>query len=253
MVFALSGVEFAYESAQAQPAQILKRLDIKIEPGEFICIVGPSGCGKTTLLSILAGFLKPTGGTIRLDGVAQRATPPIAMVFQEYALFPWRKVIDNVCFGLEMAGTGKRERYDAGQQYLNLVGLSGYEHHFPHQLSGGMKQRVAIARALANEPEVLLMDEPLGSLDAQTRVILQRELVRIWGQTKKTVIYVTHSIDEAAYLGDRVIVLSAKPTVIRKEIVIDIDRPRSEAAMVPYKEAIWALINAEIGISEEAD
>ena len=246
MEFVLSGIEFAYKRRNAEPARILKRLDLKITSGEFVCIVGPSGCGKTTLLNILAGFLKPTGGSITLEGISNRITPPIAMVFQEYALFPWRRVLDNIAFGLEMAHVDKKKRYEAAQDYLNMVGLAGYEQHFPHELSGGMKQRVAIARALANDPAVLLMDEPLGSLDAQTRVVLQRELVKIWQKTKKTIIYVTHSIDEAAYLGDRVIVLSTKPTVIRQEISIALERPRSEAAMLPYRTAIWDLINSEI-------
>ncbi len=247
MIFELSGVGFSYKGrGSAPPATILQRLDVRIASGEFICIVGPSGCGKTTLLNLLAGFLKPTTGRVILEGVKERKTPPIAMVFQEYGLFPWRKVIDNVSFGLDMAGVGKRERYEQARHYIQLVGLAGYESHYPHELSGGMKQRVAIARALANDPEVLLMDEPLGSLDAQTRVILQRELVEIWQKTKKTVVYVTHSIDEAAYLADRVIVLSVKPTVIRKEIAIDLPRPRTESQMIPYKDMIWGLINTEI-------
>ena len=246
MEFIFSGVQFAYQNGRSAPAVVLKRIDLKIRAGEFLCVVGPSGCGKTTLLNLIAGFLKPTAGTIALTGITPRRTPPIAIVFQEYALFPWRRVIDNVSFGLEMAGLNRKERHATARSYLELVGLTDYESHYPHQLSGGMKQRVAIARALANNPEVLVMDEPLGSLDAQTRVILQHELVRIWERTRKTIIYVTHSIDEAAYLGDRVIVLSTKPTVIREEITIDLLRPRTEAAMIPYKAAIWDLINNEI-------
>lgn len=246
MEFVFSDIEFAYREGRRPPALVLKRINLKVESGEFLCIVGPSGCGKTTLLNLIAGFLKPTAGEIILRGLRERQTPPIAMVFQEYALFPWRKVIDNVCFGLEMAGVEKERRYASARRYLDLVGLSEYERHYPRELSGGMKQRVAIARALTNEPEILLMDEPLGSLDAQTRVILQRELVRIWEQTKKTIIYVTHSIDEAAYLGDRVLVLSTKPTEIREEININLPRPRPEEALVRYKTAIWDLINTDI-------
>lgn len=247
MKIVLANVGFQYRNRDAETLTVLKRIDTTISAGEFVCIVGPSGCGKSTLLNIIAGFLKPTSGRLQLFDVTGRRTPPIAMVFQEYALFPWRKVIDNVCFGQEMAGVGKSARYEMARRYLALVGLEEHQHYYPHQLSGGMKQRVAIARALANEPDVLLMDEPLGSLDAQTRVILQRELVRIWQQTGKTVIYVTHSIDEAAYLGDRVLVLSLKPTEIRKEIAIDVPRPRPEAAMIPYKKSIWEQIDAEIG------
>lgn len=251
MIFELSNVGFSYRGrGSAPPALVLQQLDLRIVSGEFICIVGPSGCGKTTLLNLLAGFLKPTKGTITLDGIKERLTPPIAMVFQEYGLFPWRKVIDNVCFGLDMAGVAKAERYRQARHYIQLVGLAGYDSHYPHELSGGMKQRVAIARALTNDPEVLLMDEPLGSLDAQTKVVLQRELVDIWNKTKKTIVYVTHSIDEAAYLADRVIVLSTKPTVIRKEIAIDLPRPRAESQMIPYKETIWGLIDTEIGESK---
>src|SRR5690242_14938059 len=145
MEFVLSDIEFAYRRKKTPPAQILNRLDLRIASGEFVCIVGPSGCGKTTLLNILAGFLKPTRGVVKLEGVQNRITPPVAMVFQEYALFPWRKVIDNIAFGLEMAHIDRAKRYQAAQKFLDMVGLKGYEQHYPHELSGGMKQRVAIA------------------------------------------------------------------------------------------------------------
>jgi NitT/TauT family transport system ATP-binding protein len=213
-------------------------VSLDIRPGEFLCIVGPSGCGKSTLLNIIAGLESPTSGVIEMD--AHPIKGPGAergVVFQDYALFPWNTVEENIGFGLRYragARPSTDERRRKVADYIELVALSGAEHKFPHQLSGGMRQRCALARSLANEPDVLLMDEPLAALDAQTRLILQEELLRIWGQERqprerKTVVFVTHGIDEAVFLGDRVAVMSSHPGRIKEVIVVDLPRPRQES------------------------
>jgi NitT/TauT family transport system ATP-binding protein len=205
----------------------LDDVSVTIEDKEFVCLVGPSGCGKTTLLRIVAGLETATSGMVTLNGEAITG-PDLkrGMVFQEYSLFPWRTVIGNIAFGLEMQGIPKEERRTIARQYLGLVGLEQFETAYPNELSGGMRQRVAIARALANNPKVLLMDEPFGALDAQTRNKMQTELLEIWEKTKKTVIFVTHSVDEAVYLADRIVVLSARPGRIREVIEVGLPRPR---------------------------
>ncbi len=206
----------------------LKDMSLKVYPNEFLCLVGPSGCGKSTFLRIVAGLEKPTKGVVYLDGEAIRGPgPERCMIFQEYALFPWRTVLQNVTFGLELKGTPKEERIDKAMRYIELVGLAGFEDRYPHELSGGMKQRVALARALVNNPEILLMDEPFGALDAQTRKVMQGELLKIWEREKKTVVFVTHSVIEATYLADRVCVMTARPGRVKKEFSIEIPRPRS--------------------------
>jgi NitT/TauT family transport system ATP-binding protein len=208
----------------------VKDLNLLVKDDEFVCLLGPSGCGKTTVLRLIAGLEKPTSGELYENG--SRITgpgPDRGMVFQEFALFPWRTVIKNVEFGLELRDLSKKERRKKALEYIDLVNLEGFEDSYPHELSGGMKQRVGIARALANEPDVLLMDEPFGSLDAQTRNIMQMELLRIWEKTSKTVIFVTHSVDEALFLSDRVIVLTARPASVKKEFKIDLSRPRDRA------------------------
>ncbi|HBK78073.1 MAG TPA: nitrate ABC transporter ATP-binding protein [Nitrospinae bacterium] len=207
----------------------LKGINLEIADGEFLCVVGLSGCGKTTLLNILGGFFEHTQGEILLDG------KPInevggemnrGVVFQEYALFPWRTALKNVEFGLEMKGMEPKEREETAQKYIELVHLEKFAHLYPHNLSGGMKQRVAVARAYAYEPEFLLMDEPFGALDAQTRENLQEMTIEVWQKTKKTIFYVTHNLSEAVYLADRIIVLAGQPGVIHKEIRIDLPRSR---------------------------
>lgn len=208
----------------------IKDLNLVIDEGEFVSLLGPSGCGKTTILRMIAGLELPTEGIIYERGKeVEGPGPDRGMVFQEFALFPWRTVIKNIEFGLEIKGVPKEERRRIAMQYIDLVNLEGFEDAHPNELSGGMKQRVGIARALANEPDVLLMDEPFGSLDAQTRNIMQMELLRIWEKTSKTVIFVTHSVDEALYLADRVIVLTARPASVKKEFKIDMSRPRDRA------------------------
>lgn len=203
-------------------------LNLEVKENEFVVIVGPSGCGKSTFLHIVAGFEKPTSGKIFLDGKEITGPgPDRGFVFQEPVLYPWKTVLDNVSFGLELQGVKKEEARRIAMKYVKMVGLEGFENMYPHSLSGGMKQRVEIARALAYNPEVLLMDEPFGSLDAQTRKIMQGELMRIWEKMKKTVIFVTHSVIEAVYLADKIIVMTARPGKVKGVIEVKLARPRS--------------------------
>ncbi|MHC1710296.1 MAG: ABC transporter ATP-binding protein [Methanomassiliicoccales archaeon] len=205
--------------------------DLDVEEGEFVCILGPSGCGKTTILRIIAGLETQTRGQILLNG--KEISGPGSdrgMVFQEFALFPWRTVRRNIEFGLELKGIPPEERRERTQKFIELVGLNGFEDYHPYQLSGGMKQRVGIARALANEPAILLMDEPFGALDAQTRNLMQKELLRIWSETRKTVIFITHSVDEALFLADRIVVMTARPSSIGQIYEIKWPRPRDRAS-----------------------
>jgi len=209
----------------------IQDLNIDIFENEFFCIVGPSGCGKTTILRIVAGLEKPTSGKVLLD--EREIKGPGAdrgMVFQEFALFPWRSTKKNIEFGLEIKGWPKEKRSAAAKNFVNLVNLRGFEHSHPRELSSGMKQRVAIARALANDPRVLLMDEPFGSLDAQTRNMMQKELLRIWDKTKKTVVFVTHSVDEAIFLADRIAILTSRPSSLKKIFKVKLPRPRDRTS-----------------------
>jgi len=213
-------------------------ISLDVEQGELLVIVGPSGCGKSTLLQIVAGLEQPTSGAIEVtaSNSHQKLT---GMVFQEYALFPWRTVRENIVFGPEVRGVPKDQREARAQALIDLVHLKGFEHRYPHELSGGMRQRVALARALANDPQVLLFDEPLASLDAQTRKVLQVELVRIWQETKRTFIYVTHGLEEAVLLGDRVVLFTARPGRIKEVVPVTLPRPRSitgrrEAELLDY-------------------
>jgi NitT/TauT family transport system ATP-binding protein len=205
---------------------------LKVQDGEFMCILGPSGCGKTTLLRIIAGLEMPSNGKILLNG--NEIVGPGSdrgMVFQEFALFPWRTVRKNVEFGLELKKIPKEKRNEISQKYIDLVGLKGFENAHPYELSGGMKQRVGIARALANDPSILLMDEPFGAIDAQTRNMMQGELLRIWSETKKTVVFITHSVDEAVYLADRIVVMSPRPGKLKEIFDIPFERPRERASV----------------------
>ncbi|MGA7804900.1 ABC transporter ATP-binding protein [Bradyrhizobium sp.] len=207
--------------------------NIHVNAGEFVSIVGPSGCGKSTLLNAVAGFLKPTAGTVTVDD--EPVNGPSAergMVFQQYSLFPWKTVRENVEFGLKMRGMERTQRERAARTLLGLAGLEAFEKHYPERLSGGMKQRVGIVRALATGPKVLLLDEPFGALDAQTRIIMQQILTNMWQRLKISVLFVTHDIDEAIFLSDRVYCMTARPGSIKAEIAIPLERPRQQAMMM---------------------
>jgi NitT/TauT family transport system ATP-binding protein len=204
----------------------LDAISLDVTPGEFLILLGPSGCGKSTLLQIIAGLEEPTRGEIRV-GERNGGQKLTSMVFQEYALFPWRTVMENVVFGPEVRNVPKAEREATARRLIDLVKLRGFESRYPHELSGGMRQRVALARALANDPAILLFDEPLAALDAQTRRVLQDELARIWAETGKTFIYVTHSLQEAVLLGTRIVVMTARPGRIKRTLDVTLERPRS--------------------------
>ena len=206
----------------------LDHVSASIREGEFLCLLGPSGCGKTTLLRLLGGLEQPTDGEITIGGNAVVAPgPERAFVFQEYALFPWKTVLENIEFGLHARGVSEEQRREVSVKLVDVMGLKGFDNAYPHALSGGMQQRVSIARALAVDPEVLLMDEPFGALDAQTRFAMQRELLRVWEIYHKTLVFVTHSIDEAIYLADRILMMSPRPGRIVEALQVEIPRPRS--------------------------
>ncbi|MDR2611874.1 MAG: ABC transporter ATP-binding protein [Deltaproteobacteria bacterium] len=232
----------------------IESFNLDVRPGEFVSIVGPSGCGKSTLLDILAGLARATSGSYLIDG--KEVTGPAldrGIVMQGYALFPWRTVRKNVEFGLEMKGVASAERGEISRRFIDLVNLQGFEDRYPHELSGGMKQRVAIARALAYDPEILLMDEPFAAVDAQTRETLQDELMRIWDQTKKTIIFVTHSIDEAILLADRVVVMSTNPGRVKSVVRIVLPRPRTNQDMrassdfAAVRQTVWETLQEDGG------
>jgi NitT/TauT family transport system ATP-binding protein len=232
----------------------LEDVNFEIYDQEFICVLGPSGCGKTTLLKIFAGLLKPTKGEVIYHEREKSTNPLNSVVFQEHGIFPWLNVIDNVSFGLKMRGIKKKERYEISRKFIRKFGLGGFEEKYPHMLSVGMKQRVSLARAFVNDPEILLMDEPFAALDAQTKLILQEELLRIWKEFKKSVIYVTHDIEEAILLGDRVIVLTRRPGKVKKDVQINLKRPRSveiesSEEFAKLKIDIWNLIKEEVHTS----
>jgi NitT/TauT family transport system ATP-binding protein len=210
----------------------IEDFNLDIMDGEFVCVLGPSGCGKTTLLRIIAGLEEPTSGKILLKN-KEIAGPGSdrGMVFQEFGLFPWRSVRKNIEFGLEIRKIPKEERKAISDRYIDLVGLKGFETSHPNELSGGMKQRVGIARALANDPAILLMDEPFGALDAQTRNLMQKELLRIWSEMRKTVVFITHSVDEAVFVADRVVVMSARPGKIKSIFDVEWEQPRDRAGV----------------------
>jgi NitT/TauT family transport system ATP-binding protein len=252
----LRGLAKAF-SVKGRRVDALAGIDLDIQVGEFVCVVGPSGCGKTTLLRILAGLEQQTSGSIEVGRDQTSARPLNSMVFQEHSIFPWLSVRDNVAFGLKAQGLGRRERYGIVEPFIHKVGLNGFEDALPHQLSGGMKQRVSIARAFANDPEMLLMDEPFAAIDEQTRLILQAELLRIWDELRKTVVYVTHSIDEAIVLADRILVMSARPGRIKDILDVGqvLGRPRlvEQVKSSPqYGEMfarVWGQLREEVGAS----
>ena len=243
-------VRKVYDTAGG-PTMAVDDFSLDVADGEFVCIVGPSGCGKSTYLRMLAGLDTHSSGTIRIRPGNDPKKPLNSVVFQEYAVFPWKTVIENVAFGLQMRGIGKAERLQVADYWLERVGLRKFAQYYPYQISGGMKQRVSIIRALANDPEVLLMDEPLGALDAQTRIVLQDELLRIWEDTRKTVVYITHSLDEAILLGDRVILMTAHPGRLLATFPIGIKRPRTIETMntpefAELRGEIWDQLGREV-------
>jgi NitT/TauT family transport system ATP-binding protein len=249
---AARGVRKVYASGRGSVTAV-DGIDFVARPGEFVSIVGPSGCGKSTFLHIIGGFVAATEGAVTVDGTPVRGPDPArGIVFQEFVLFPWKTVLGNAGYGLAERGVPRRERTERARRYIELVGLSGFERHYPKELSGGMKQRVALARSLIMDPAVLLMDEPFGSVDAQTRVLLQEELLRIWERTRKTVVFVTHSVDEALYLSDTVYVLSSRPARVNEVVAVDLPRPRDPEALLrmpAYRamhERIWSLLHAEL-------
>ena len=248
VVFENIGMTF---QTAAGATQAVANVTGSIPEHKFVSIIGPSGCGKSTLLDMVGGLLKPTQGSVSIDGEAVTAPRrDTAMVFQEDSTLHWRSVLDNVAFGLEVKGVPKDERHERARKMIELVGLRQFEDHRPGQLSGGMKQRVAIARALAMEPRVLLMDEPFGALDQQTRQFIGRELLRIWEKTRNRVLFITHDIQEAVYLSDEVWVMSARPSVVKEVVKIDLPRPRPEGthALPRFRELedhLWSLVKVE--------
>lgn len=223
----INGAAKSFRGKEGDWQEALACVDLEIREGEFICLLGPSGCGKTTLLNLIAGFDQPTGGSILIDGEPVTGpSPKHITIFQNYGLFPWRTVLGNVEYGLEVQGVAKSERQDTAREYIELVGLQDFMDHRPHELSGGMQQRVAIARALAVDPEIIFMDEPFGALDAMTRYKMQDEITRIWQEKHKTIIFVTHDIDEAVFLADRIVLMSPYPGRVKRVLEVEMGRPR---------------------------
>ncbi|MDL5037235.1 ABC transporter ATP-binding protein [Comamonas resistens] len=250
-------MDFAIADERGRKQQIaaLQDFNLDIREGEFFTLLGPSGCGKSTFLNVLAGLARKSGGSISIDGQpASGINREQGVVFQGYALFPWRTVLENIEVGLEIRKIPKRERRETAEQFLHLVGLAGFGQRYPHELSGGMRQRVAIARSLAYSPSLLLMDEPFAALDAQTREILQSELLRIWEQHKTTIVFITHSLDEAIYLSDRIAVMTHRPGRIKSVLDIALPRPRPAEirhapAFVQLREQAWDVLRDEVAFA----
>jgi NitT/TauT family transport system ATP-binding protein len=246
----IEGVSHTYRPAHGRPVLALEDVSLEVRVGEFVALLGPSGCGKSTLLYLIGGFLPTETGKILIDGKAVAGPgPDRGIVFQNFALFPWKTVRANILYGLERQGLPRQEREQRAQAFVDLVGLKGFEDSYPSQLSGGMKQRTALARTLAFDPEILLMDEPFGALDAQTRSLMQAELLRIWQRTPKTVIFVTHDVQEAVFLADRVAVMSARPGRIKAivETAFDKNDPKifKSKAFVDKFDELWTLVRDE--------
>jgi NitT/TauT family transport system ATP-binding protein len=248
-VLSITNICKTFKTEEGERILALQNINIEVKDKEFVCIIGPSGCGKTTLLRIIAGLEKPDSGAVTLKNEPILAPgPDRGMVFQEYSLFPWRTVLKNITFSLELKKIPKAERNKIAYEYLELVGLEMFADSYPHELSGGMKQRVAIARALVNDPHVLLMDEPFGAVDAQTRNMLQQELLKIWEKEQKIIMFITHSVDEAVFLSDRVVVFTARPGKIKEIIDIDLPRPRDRTSLEAniFRERLLSSLSSEI-------
>ncbi len=248
----VAGISHDYPTPAGEVRRVLSDISLDIGSGEFVCIVGASGSGKTTLLRIIAHLIPPTAGSVQIDGdPVTRPGGKVSFVFQQDALWPWRSVLENAAYGLEIRHVPRKEAHERARAYLQLVGLAEFEAYYPHQLSGGMRQRVNLARALAVDPDVLLMDEPFAALDAHTRELMQLEVARIWSETKKTIVFVTHQLDEAVFLADRVVTLSARPGAVRAITPIAIARPRDirvkrSDAFQGYVGALWDMIESEV-------
>jgi ABC-type nitrate/sulfonate/bicarbonate transport system ATPase subunit len=242
---ALRGVSMVF-NPHGKAVRVLDDIDLDVDEGEFLCLLGPSGCGKSTLLNIVGGFLRPTSGDVRIDGEVVRGPDPRRIyVFQERGVFPWLTVTDNIGFGLGHLDRAERQRRI--KHYIDLVGLQGFEASYPHELSGGMKQRVEVARALAVNPDVLYLDEPFGALDSITRLTMRAELLRIWAAERKTIIFVTHDIEESIQLADRVVIMTARPAKMRRVVPIDVPRPRDLSS--PRYIALRELVFDELGLA----
>lgn len=246
-VITFTGVSHAFGGGgSGSLVPVVRDIDLAIEKGEFVSLIGPSGCGKSTLLGMASGFLSPNRGAVRLfDREPAEMRKHLGMVFQAFSLLAWRSVLDNITLGLEFRGVGKAERLAQAQELIDSLGLRGFEHRFPRELSGGMNQRVTLARALVLKPDILLLDEPFGSLDEQTRMLVGGELQKLWEQMHPTTVLVTHSIAEAVRLSTRVVVLTARPTTVKKIITIDIKGPRTGAATAALEAEIWELLKDE--------
>lgn len=258
-ILSAENVTKSYSSRDGKEIVAVSNLSIDVKEGEFVCIVGASGCGKSTLLNMFAGFIQPSKGSVNLRGKPITGIEPrCGMMFQAYALFPWRTLIKNVEFGLEMRGVPRSERRDRAQKYIDLVQLSGFEDRYPYELSGGMQQRASLARLLAVDPEVLLMDEPFAALDAMTRQVLQEELLEIQERSKKTILFITHNLDEALILADRIVVLSSRPGRVKSIITNDLPRPRHVTAQLSpeyseMKAKVWTEVEEEVGKHVQAE
>ncbi|MGQ4557565.1 ATP-binding cassette domain-containing protein [Halobellus sp. GM3] len=249
----VSGLKKEYQSG-ASKVVALEDFDLSVADNEFFCLLGPSGCGKSTMLRIVSGLLSHEAGEVDINASNRQRggeRPLTNMVFQEHGIFPWKSVLNNVAFGLKMRGVPKDERHEIANEYIEKVNLSGFEDSYPHQLSGGMKQRVGIARALANDPEILLMDEPFGALDAQTKEQLQQELLDLWSESQKTAIYVTHDIEEAILLGDRLGVMTARPGSVKEILENPLERPRTQQTrnreqFGALRDRVWNILSDEV-------
>lgn len=248
-------VTHVYRPPRARPVTALENVSLEVRDREFVALLGPSGCGKSTLLYLVGGFLPVERGAIRVDGEPIAGPgPDRGIVFQHFALFPWKTVLQNVLYGLEKQGIGREERVRRARLFIDLVGLTGFEDSYPSQLSGGMKQRAAIARTLAIDPQILLMDEPFGALDAQTRMLMQAELLNIWQRSRKTVVFVTHDVHEAVFLAERIAVMSARPGHVKEIVEIRFDKAdpglTRTAPFIDMVDHVWNLVRSEAVLAE---
>ena len=248
----LSAVTKVFSPGAPNEVVAIEHIDLGVRDGEIYCLLGPSGCGKTTVLNMVAGFEAASAGKVLVDGRSVSAPgPDRAVVFQEPTLFPWLSVLGNIAFGLELASVGRDAARERAMRYVESMGLTGFEHRYPYQLSGGMQQRVALARAWVNNPEVLLLDEPFGALDAQTKIVMQELLLDLWGRSHTTILYITHDVDEAIFLGDRIGVMTKRPSRLCDELAVDVSRPRTidlttEETFVALKRRILNLIRDDV-------